>query len=52
MRQKLQLQFRNTTNDLESADPGHVGSWQNGFEVRRTKLGFDGSLRCWRHFSV
>jgi hypothetical protein len=40
----LQFQFRNTTNYLGSSDPGQDGDWQNGFEVRRLKLGFDGNV--------
>jgi hypothetical protein len=40
----LQFQFRNTTNFRENVTASGDDDWQNGFEVRRMKLGFDGNV--------
>lgn len=38
------LQFRNNITSRDNAGPAGESSWENGFEVRRMKFGFDGTL--------
>ncbi|MDB5303741.1 MAG: phosphate-selective porin family protein [Phycisphaerales bacterium] len=39
----LHLQFRDVTNDRQNFKKGGDDDWENGFEVRRMRFGFDGN---------